>query len=80
MQPYGPYRHITDADLVTNVTISMDEQLVILRRRITDFEFRIKEIEAGNGWQRREDARLLLSLQAQVQDDRKKLREMTGEL
>jgi len=80
MQPYGPYRHIRDTDLVTDLTLSMDEQLAILRRRISDFEFRIKEIEAGNGWQRNTDARLLLSLQAQVQDDRKKLREMTGEI
>ena len=76
MQPYGPYRH--ESDLVTNVTISVEEQLVILRRRISDFEFRIKELEP-DGW-KGTDARLLLSLQAQVQDDRKKLREATGEI
>ena len=79
MQPYGPYRHLRDSDLVTDVTLSVEEQLVILRRRIADFEFRIKELEP-KGWQSNTDARLLLSLQAQVQDDRKKLREITGEL
>jgi hypothetical protein len=73
------YQHTTrDADLVTDVTLSTEEQLVILRRRIRDFEFRIKELEP-EGW-KGTDARLLLSLQAQVQEDRKKLRDLTGEL
>ena len=78
MQPYGPYHHLRDSDLAPVRELTTEEQLAILRRRISDFEFRIKELEP-DGW-RGGDARLLLSLQAQVQEDRKKLRDMTGEL
>lgn len=59
--------------------LSMEEQLAILRSRVCDFEFRIKELEAQHPLSNM-DARLLLSLQAQVQDDRRVLRDKTGEL
>jgi hypothetical protein len=75
-----PYRHIRDTDLCTVSDFSLEEQLTILRRRIQDFEFRVKELTPDIWKANNTDARLILSLQAQIQDDRKKLRELTGEL
>ena len=59
--------------------MTIAKQIVILRTRIRDFKERIEELSAQRHLSNHE-ARLMLSLQAQVQDDYKIIRCVTGEV
>lgn len=60
--------------------MTMDQQLVVMRIRIRDYEAEINKLSSPHRQLTNIEERLRLSLQAQLQDDRTKLRKVTGEL